>query len=582
MALIRGAQLADAPLGVTTSKINDGAVTDLKVDGTVLSTNTLNAAPANDYTALNKKIINVADGTAATDAVNFGQLSGVAQGMTWKANVEAVTPAATVLPDTPTFASVPGGTASFTAGANTPLVVDTVNVTKLGQRVLVRGYSGPIDGPKNGIYELTQAGSAGPVPPAAPWILTRTTDMDTNSEVARATVACDNPGSVTGYGYIYLVTTPQYPPGAFVLNTSIITWSAIPLPAALVAGSGISITGLTISVDINATPVAPPNGRGLTFVGNKLAADIEANRGMKFDDATGRFTNYVEATANTAGGIEFGANGGLQARLETNQGLVIGPNSGIQVSLEASTPTGGGLQIGPNGGIEAKLDANSSGIKYTALGLTVKTKTAVAIDSTGGLTINGSGELVAKANTLGGLQINAANEIEAKLEPSTPTSGGLQINANGGIEAKLNGSGGLDYSATGLTVKLGNPANAAAGLSLSANGLYNNVNNSKQNVAGAASAGSGTLVTGTALAATPFRGNGGNGIVTVTINGVEYPVQDGGTPPNAELYFSGDGGVTCRTWATIQAADGLYRGGALGFDTVVTDKLSMTYLTPIP
>lgn len=576
MALIRGAQLADAPLGVTTSKINDGAVTDLKVDGTVLSTNTLNAAPANDYTALGKKVINVANGTATTDAVNFGQLQAIQQGMTWKANVESATDA--ILPNAPVFASVPGGTATLTSGANTGLVVGGLNITKTGQRVLVKDQAAPEE---NGIYELTQAGSPGPVPPAAPWILTRATDMDATAEVPRATCTVDNSAATT-YGYIYLVTFPLYPVGAWVLNTNAMTWSAIPLPAALVAGSGISITGLTISVDINATPVAPPNGRGLTFVGNKLAADIEANRGMKFDDATGRFTNYVEATANTAGGIEFGANGGLQARLETNQGLVIGPNSGIQVSLEASTPTGGGLQIGPNGGIEAKLDANSSGIKYTALGLTVKTKTAVAIDSTGGLTINGSGELVAKANTLGGLQINAANEIEAKLEPSTPTSGGLQINANGGIEAKLNGSGGLDYSATGLTVKLGNPANAAAGLSLSANGLYNNVNNSKQNVVGAASAGSGTLVTGTALAATPFRGNGGNGIVTVTINGVEYPVQDGGTPPNAELYFSGDGGVTCRSWATIQATDGLYRGGGLGFDTVVTDKLSMTYLTPIP
>lgn len=575
MSLIRGAQLADAPLGVTTTKINDGAVTSAKVDGSVLSINTGNAAPVSDYTALGKKIISVADGTAATDAVNFGQLSAIAQGMTWKANVETVTDAA-----------LPAYTAAgniLTATANAVLVVGGVNVTKVGQRVLVKNEATvPLINPParyNGIYELTQPGSAGPVPPAQPWILTRVADMDVTAEVPRAAVACDNPAS-TGFGSIYLVTSPLYPPGGWTLNTDAMTWTAIPLPASLVAGQGISISGLTISVDITATPSA--SGRGLTFNGNQLAGDIEPNRGMKFDDSTGRFTNYVASTANVEGGIQFGTNGGLAAKLETSQGLSIGPNSGIQVLLETSTPTGGGLQIGPNGGIEAKLDANSSGIKYTALGLTVKTKTAVAVDSTGGLAINGSGELVAQANTSGGLQINGSNQIEAKIEPSTPTTGGLQINGNGGIEAKLNGSGGLDYSATGLTVKLGNPANAAAGLSLSANGLYNNVNNKKQNVAGANSAGSGTLVTATALAATPFRGNGGDGIVTVTINGVEYPVADGGTPPNAELYFSGDGGVTVRSWATIQSGDGLYRGGGLGFDTLSTDKLSMTYLTPIP
>jgi len=575
MALIRGAQLADAPLGVTTTKINDGAVTDAKVDGTVLSTNTGNAAPANDYTALGKKIISVANGTAATDAVNFGQLSSLIQGMTWKANVETVSDA--VLPNTPAFNSVSGGTATLTSATNTPLTVGAVLVNKLNMRVLVKNQADPV---QNGIYELTQIGSAGPVPPAAPWILTRTADMNTSSEVPRATVSCDQPAS-TGFGSIYLVTDPTGNATGFVLNDDDMVWTAIPLPASLVAGQGISISGLTISVDITATPSG--SGRGLTFVGNQLAGDIEPNRGMKFDDSTGRFTNYVTANAGVQGGITFGANGGLAAKLEANAGLSIGANSGIQASLEAASPTGGGLQFGPNGGIEVKIDATSAGLKYTATGIAVNPKTAVAIDNTGGLAVNNAGQLIARVNSAsGGLQINGTNEIEAKLEPSTPTTGGLQINGNGGIEAKLNGSGGLDYSATGLTVKLGNPANAAAGLSLSANGLYNNVNNKKQNVAGANSAGSGTLVTATALAATPFRGNGGDGVVTATINGVEYPVQDGGTPPNAELYFSGDGGTTCRTWATIQAGDQLYRGGGLGFDTLATDKLSMTYLTPIP
>jgi hypothetical protein len=578
MALIRGAQLADAPLGVTTTKINDGAVTDAKVDGTVLSTNTGNAAPANDYTALGKKIINVADGTAATDAVNFGQLSGVVQGMTWKANVEAVTPAATALPNAPTFASTPGGTASFTATANTPLVVDTVNVTKLGQRVLVRGYSGPVDGPKNGIYELTQAGSAGPVPPAAPWILTRTTDMDSNSEVARASVACDNPGSVTGFGYIYLVTTPSYPPGAFVLNTSIITWSAIPLPAGYTAGLGIVITGLSIAVDITSTPSA--SGRGLTFVGNQLAGDIEPNKGLKFDDTTGRFEAYLALTPSVEGGLQFGANGGLAAKLEANAGLSIGANSGIEVKLETASPTGGGLQIGPNGGIEVKIDATSAGLKYTATGIAVNPKTAVAIDNTGGLAVNNAGQLIARVNSAsGGLQINGTNEIEAKLEPSTPTTGGLQINGNGGIEAKLNGSGGLDYSATGLTAKLGNPANSAPGLSLSSNGIYNNVQQIEESGAALATAAQGDPVF-SALTQTPFKGNGGNATIQFTINGVKYRV--GPSAANDPIYYSGDGGVTARALNAIVAGDIPYRGGALGFNTLVSDEVNADYLAAVP
>lgn len=561
MSLIKGKQLADAPNGVTTTKINDDAVTSAKVDGSVLSTDAANLAPANDYSALNKKILDLSPGTLGTDAVNLNQLQAVQQGMTWKANVEAVTPAATALPNTPTFTSTPGGTASFTSATNTPLVVDGVNITKLGQRVLVRGYSGPIDGPKNGIYELTQAGSAGPVPPAAPWILTRTADMDTNDEVARATVACDNPASVTGFGYIYVVTSPLYPPGAFVLNVGIITWNAIPLPAGYTAGLGIAITGLSIATDIEATPSA--SGRGLTYVGNKLSGDIEPNLGLKFDDTTGRFETYLAGTPSVEGGLQYGSNGGLAAKLENSSG------------------TGGGLQIGPNAGIEIKIDATSSGLKYTVTGLAVNPKTAVAIDNTGGLAVNNAGQLIARVNsTSGGLQINAVNEIEAKLEPSTPTTGGLQINGNGGIEAKLNPSGGLDYSATGLTAKLGNPANSQAGLSLSSNGLYNNVRPIEDFGAAAVTNAQGDLLFATALSQTPFKGNGGNAVLQFTINGVKYRV--GANIANDPIYYSADGGVTARALNAIVAGDLAYRGGALGFNTDATDEVNVDYEASVP
>lgn len=555
MSLVKGKQLADAPNGVTTTKINDDAVTSAKVDGSVLSTDAGNLAPANDYSALNKKIIDLAPGTNGTDAINLNQLQAVQQGMTWKANVEAVTPVATPLPNTPVFASTPGGTASFTSATNTSLVVDTVNVNKLGQRVLVRGYSGPIDGPKNGIYELTQIGDG-----SNPWILTRASDMNANDEVARSTVACDNPASVTGFGYIYLVTSPLYPPGAFVLNTSIITWNAIPLPAGYTAGLGIAITGLSIATDIEATPSA--SGRGLTYVGNKLSGDIEPNTGLKFDDTTGRFRAFFGSTPNVEGGLEIGTNGGLVAK------------------LEPSSPTDGGLEIGPNAGIQVKIDATTSGLEHTATGIAVNTKTAVAIDSTGGLAINGSGELVARANsTTGGLQINANNEIEAKLEPSTPTSGGLQINANGGIEAKLNGSGGLDYSATGLTAKLGNPANQAAGLSLSANGLYNNVREVEEFGAASVTNASGQAIF-SALTQAPFTGNGGAATIEFNINGVRYRV--GASIANDPVYYSGDGGVTAKALTAILAGDVPYRGGGLGFDTDATDEIVVDYLAAVP
>jgi hypothetical protein len=564
MALIRGVQLADAPNGITTSKINNNAVTDAKVDGSVLSTNSGNVAPVNDYTALGKKITNVADGTVASDAVNFGQLQAVQQGMAWKAACETgtidVNGNPEPVPNAPIFAGAPGSGGTLTSSVNTTLIVGNVTVNKLGMRVIVTSFSAPPDLQKNGIYELTQIGSG-----AVPWILTRANDMDVTAEVPRAATTIDNPNSYA-FGKVYVVSSPLFPPGAFVLNDGPITWASMPLPAALVAGNGISISGLTISVDIDATPQPPPAGRGLTFNGTKLAADIEPNLGMKFDDSSGRFRTYLDATPNVEGGIAYGSTGGLVAL------------------LEAATVASGGLEIGPNSGIQPKLDANSAGLMYTTLGLRVKTKTAVAIDSTGALAINGSGQLIAQVNsTSGGFQINAANEIEAKLEPSTPTSGGFQISGSGGMEAKLNPSGGIDYSATGLTNKVGTPSNDNPGLTLSTAGIYNNVVTRKQWSPAVASAGSGTAITADTMDFTPFRANGQSPGVGVSINGVEYEVLDSTNPlliSNAEIYFSSDGGTTPKSWATIAAGDAVYRGGALAFDTIVGDKVLISYQSP--
>jgi hypothetical protein len=553
MAGIQGIQLADAPFGVATVKINDNAVTSAKVDGSVLSINTGNTMPGTPYTALGQNVSDVAPGVLGTDAVNVNQLNAIAQGMTWKANCETGT-AGAVLPNVPTFVSTPGGTATLTANAiNVALNVGGVNITKLGQRVLVADQAAS---EQNGIYELTQAGAGG-----NPWVLTRALDMNANTEVPRAAVSINNALS-TAFGLIYLVTFPLYPAPAWVLNVDLMTWTSVPVPATLIAGLGVSISGVTISTDITATPNA--SGRGLTYVGNKLSGDIEPNKGMKFDDTTGRFETYLSLTPSVEGGIGYGASGGLVA------------------FLEPSTASDGGLQIGPNAGIEVKIDATNSGLKYTPTGISVKPKNNVVTGNEGGLSINGSGELVAKANNVtGGLQINGSNEIEAKIEPSTAATGGLEIGPSGGLQQKLEPSGGLEYTATGVGIDLGNPANQATGLSLSAAGLYNNVNYKKQWSTALVTTGSGEPITADTLALQPWTANGGDATPTVTLNGVEYEVANGGSVANAVVYFSPDG-IIVRTLANIQTGDGLYQGGGLAFNLNVQFRVAIQYLAAIP
>lgn len=539
--LIRGQQLADAPLGITTSKINDDQVTSAKVDGSVLSTDAANTPPANDYSALGKKIIDLAPGTLGTDAVNYSQLLAVQQGMAWKAACETATVDvngnAVVLPNTPVFAGAPGGPGgTLTSSVNTPLVVGNVNVTKIGQRVLVTGYSGPIDGPKNGIYELTQAGFAGPIPAPQPWILTRVADMDVTAEVARAATTVDNTNSY-GFGKVYVVSFPLAPIGAWVLNVDIITWATLPLPAALIAGQGISISGLTISVDITATDNAA--ARGLTFTGNKLEISLTANAGLKFNDTTGRLETLLTSTPNVEGGLKYGANGGLAAKFEPNSGLTVGANAGLVINPKNN---------------------------------------AVPSAATGGLALVAN-ELVAQVNLNAALRVNNVNQIELNVEPSTPTTGGLEIGPGLGIQSKWDPNGGITYSAVGGKLLLGNPLNLPVGLLLSAAGVYNNVVNVEQSGAALATTVQGEALFG-ALTETPFKANGKNAVIFFFLNGVKYRV--GPSIANDPVYFSNDGGVTARALNAITVGDIPYRGGAFLFPTLISDEVNIDYLSAVP
>lgn len=558
--LIRGQQLADAPLGITTSKINDDQVTSAKVDGTVLSNDATNTPPANDYSALGKKILSVADGTLATDAVNLGQLQAVQQGMAWKAacetgtvNVDGTT---TALPNAPIFAGPSGGPGgTLTSSVNAALTVGGVAVSKIGLRVLVTGQA---NDEENGIYQLTQVGSAGPVPPPAPWILTRAPDMDINAEVPRAATTIDNNLS-SAFGRVYVVKSPVAG-ASFSLNDDPITWVSLPLPLSVNAGPGITVgPGPTVSVDI--IPFSDPAAKGLGFDGNKLVVALHPNRGLIFDPISGGITPLFANTPNVKGGIS-------------------GDIDGLFAKLAPNTVAGGGLSIGPLADLQVAFDPLSSGFKYTVTGIAVNTKTAVAIDNTGALAVNNAGQLIARVNALtGAIQINAVNEIELKVAPNTPTGGGFQINGVGEVEAKWDPAGGITYSAVGGKLLLGNPANLPVGLLLSAAGVYNNVVNVEQSGAALATTVQGEALFG-ALTETPFKANGKNAVIFFFLNGVKYRV--GPSIANDPVYFSNDGGVTARALNAITVGDIPYRGGAFLFPTLVSDEVNIDYLSAVP
>lgn len=174
----------------------------------------------------NNKIVNVANGSASSDAAAFGQvptsagsigglvasnnLSDLGSTFTARANLGAtwkdpVQQAA--------FSALPANTYSagvLTATANAVLVVDGVTCVT-GQRILVCGEATAAN---NGIYVVTQPGSG-----STPYILTRSADMNTNALVTGATVMVEQGTVGAGSGWFLEGAGPD------TLGTTGIYWT---------------------------------------------------------------------------------------------------------------------------------------------------------------------------------------------------------------------------------------------------------------------------------------------------------------------------------------------------------------------
>lgn len=175
------------------------------------------------------KISGLANGTDPADAVNKAQLDAAVQGYKWKEPAKAASTANLTL-----------------SGAQT---IDGVSVIA-GDRVLVKNQT---TATANGIY-IVSAGA---------W--TRSTDFDATDEIEGATVFVSQ-GTSQGNSTWQMTTDSP------VLGTSNLAFSQIGGGTAYTGGTGISISGSTISVDT-------------TVVSRKAAATIGNGSATQFNIA---------------------------------------------------------------------------------------------------------------------------------------------------------------------------------------------------------------------------------------------------------------------------------------------------------
>lgn len=228
----------------------------------------------NNLDASGNRIVNLADGVSAQDAVTKAQLDAAVQGYKWKEPARAATTANITLSGTQT--------------------IDGVSIA-IGDRVLVKNQT---TGSANGVY-LAASGA---------W--TRATDFDASSEVLGAAVFVSE-GTAQG-NQVWLMTTDA----PITIGTTALTFAQVGGGASYTAGNGISINAGVIAVD-----TAVVARKMSATIGDGTATTITVTHNLNTQDIV---VSVRESSGNAGVLVDWVANGVNTAQLT----FAIAPTTG--------------------------------------------------------------------------------------------------------------------------------------------------------------------------------------------------------------------------------------------------------------
>jgi hypothetical protein len=169
------------------------------------------AVPTANLSLNSRKIVNLLDGTAASDAATVGQMQAALAGLSPK---DAVRAAST-------------GNVTLASGAQNGSVIDGVTLAT-GDRILLKDQS---TGSQNGIYTVNASGAP-----------TRATDADTEADLVGALVSV-YAGTVNDNS-LWMMTTNA----PITVDTTALTFTQFLSGIAYTWAGGIGISGSTVSV----------------------------------------------------------------------------------------------------------------------------------------------------------------------------------------------------------------------------------------------------------------------------------------------------------------------------------------------
>lgn len=316
-------------------------------------------APTADVSWGGFKLTSLGTPASSTDGATKGYVDGLIAGGTQFKPTATVATTAALAANTYANGTLGVG-ATLTANANGALTVDTHAVVA-GESVVVKNE---VTTSHNGLYAITQAGDG-----SHPYILTRATGMDQSTEFSGAFIPVGNVGSGNA-NTLWLAN----PVGTVTVGTTSIPFTQLNGATDLIAGTGITISGNTLSISSSyvgqtslttlgtvATGAWQGTKVGLGFGGTN--ADLSGTGGtsqvLKQVTSGGAVTVAQLAFADVSGTLGLGAGGtgqvtanaALNALLPTQTS-----NSGKYLTTDGTnsswgTVSGGGTGANPTASV---------------------------------------------------------------------------------------------------------------------------------------------------------------------------------------------------------------------------------------
>lgn len=320
---------------------------------------------SSDLNLQNHKILNVSTPTNDSDAANKAYVDSVASGVDAKQSAVAATVGA--LPSLNYANGTAGVGATLTGSSNGALPAQDGVTLVQNERLLVKTQASAF---QNGIYTLTQVGDG-----SSPFILTRTTDNDSSSEVVAAFVFIEEGTTNADSGWVCTTNAPV------TMGTTDIDWSQFSGAGTIIAGDGLDKTGNTLAVNVD-------------------SSTIEINADTLRVKASGITANHL-ATSVAGDGLTGGGGSALavnfdNSTLETSSDVLRVKASGITSSHLATSVAGDGLAGG--GGSALSVNVDDTTIEINADSLRIKaggiSASHLASDSITGIKLDQRKEIV--------------------------------------------------------------------------------------------------------------------------------------------------------------------------------------------